>query len=45
VSSNNTIIHSAGSVGKRAEYEIEAVTPGVVEGHVLHALGEALTCL
>jgi hypothetical protein len=43
VSSNNTIINSSGSVGKRAEYEIDAVTAGVVEGHVLDALGEALT--
>jgi hypothetical protein len=42
VSSTNTIINSAGRVGKRAEYEIDAVTPAVVEAHVFHALGEAL---
>jgi len=42
VSSTNTIINSAGSVGKRAEYDIDSLTPGVIEAHVLHALGEAL---
>ncbi len=43
VSSTNTIINSAGSVGKRAQYEIAEVTSQVIEGHVLHVLGEALS--
>jgi hypothetical protein len=40
VSSSNTIINSGGSVGKRGEYTIEAVTDEVVLAHVLNALEE-----
>jgi hypothetical protein len=43
VSSSNTIINSGGSVGKRGDYTIEAVTDDVVLGHVMHALEEAFT--
>lgn len=41
VSASNTIIHSGGSVGKRGEYAIEALTEDVVVGHVFSALEEA----
>ena len=43
VSSTNTIIHSGGGVGKRGEYEVEAVTADVVVDHVLRTLEEAFT--
>jgi hypothetical protein len=42
VSSTNTLINSGGSVGKRGEYEIDAVTADVVADHVLRTLQEAL---
>ncbi len=41
VSSSNTMINQAGSVGKRGEYELDAVTADVVAGHVLQTLNEA----
>lgn len=41
VSSTNTIINSGGSRGKRAEYEVEAITAEVVSGHVMQTLQEA----
>jgi hypothetical protein len=43
VSSTNTMNNSAGSVGKRGEYDVDAVTREVVEGHVLHTLREAFS--
>jgi hypothetical protein len=42
VSSTNTMINSAGNVGKRGEYPIDAVTVEVVEAHILQTLREAL---
>jgi hypothetical protein len=42
VSSTNTIVNSNGSLGKRGEYEIEAMTADVVADHVLRTLQEAL---
>jgi hypothetical protein len=42
VSSTNTMISSAGSVGKRGDYNIEEVTPEVIEGHVLQTLRDVL---
>ncbi len=42
VSSSNTMIHSSGSVGKRGEYEIDAMTADVVADHVIQTLQEAL---
>jgi hypothetical protein len=42
VSSTNTMINSGGSLGKRGEYEIDAVTTDVVADHVLQTLQEAL---
>jgi hypothetical protein len=42
VSSTNTVIHSSGSVGKRGEYDIDAVTSDVVADHILQTLEEAL---
>ena len=41
VSSTTTIMNSSGSVGKRGEYEIDAVTGDVVVDHVLLALEKA----
>lgn len=41
VSSTTTIINSAGTVGKRGEYEIEMLTADVVVSHVLQALEKA----
>jgi hypothetical protein len=41
VSSTNTIINSGASVGKRGEYELEALTADVVVDHVLRALEQA----
>ena len=41
VSSTNTMIGHGGNVGKRGEYEIDAVTTDVVAGHVIQTLGEA----
>ena len=41
VSSTNTMMSQGGTVGKRAEYEIDAVTADVVAGHVLQTLSEA----
>jgi len=43
VASTNTIINSSGSVGKRGAYDVDALTPTIVEAHVLHALREGLT--
>jgi hypothetical protein len=42
VSSTNTMMNSNGSVGKRAEYEVDAVTTDVVTDHILQALQDAL---
>ena len=42
VSSTNTIVNSNGSLGKRGEYEIDAMTADVVAEHVLRSLEEAL---
>jgi hypothetical protein len=42
VSSTNTIVNSNGNLGKRGEYEIEALTADVVADHVLRTLHEAL---
>jgi hypothetical protein len=42
VSSNNTTVNSNGNVGKRGEYEIDAMTTDVVEEHVLRTLQESL---
>ncbi len=41
VSSTNTMVNSSGSLGKRGEYEIDAVTADVVVAHVLQTLEEA----
>jgi hypothetical protein len=41
VASTNTMSNSAGSLGKRGEYEVDAVTAEVVVGHVLQTLQEA----
>jgi hypothetical protein len=41
VSSTNTMMSHAGTVGKRGEYEIEAVTADVVTSHVIQTLTEA----
>jgi len=41
VSSTNTMIGHAGNVGKRGEYEVDAVTADVVATHVIQTLGEA----
>jgi hypothetical protein len=43
VSSTNTMINFGGSVGKRGEYEIAALTGDVVVGHVLQVLQDAFT--
>jgi hypothetical protein len=42
VSSTNTMVSQGGTVGKRAEYEIDAVTSDVVASHVIQTLNEAL---
>jgi hypothetical protein len=42
VSSTNTMMNSNGSVGKRAEYEVEAITTDVVTDHILQTLQDAL---
>jgi hypothetical protein len=41
VSSTNTIVNNAGSIGKRGEYEIDAVTADVVANQVIQTLREA----
>ena len=41
VSSINTMPNESGSVGKRAEYEIGALTADVVASHVIQTLNEA----
>jgi len=41
VSSINTITGHGGSVGKRGEYDLEAVTADVVANHVIQTLKEA----
>jgi hypothetical protein len=43
VSSTNTMQNQGGSVGKRGEYEIEAVTADVVASHVIQTLNEAFS--
>jgi hypothetical protein len=43
VSSTNTMLNQGGSVGKRGEYEIEAVTADVVTSHVIQTLKEAFS--
>jgi hypothetical protein len=43
VSSTNTMINFGGSVGKRGEYDIDALTAEVVVGHVLQVLKDAFT--
>jgi hypothetical protein len=43
VSSTNTMLSHGGSVGKRGEHEIEAMTPDVVANHVIQTLNEAFT--
>lgn len=42
VSSTNTMINSAGSVGKRGDYDIEELTADVIQGHVLQTLRDVL---
>ena len=41
VSSTNTMTSHGGSVGKRGEYVIDAVTPDVVASHVIQTLSDA----
>ncbi len=41
VSSINTVASSGGSIGKRGEYELDAMTADVVVDHVLKTLQEA----
>ncbi len=41
VSSTNTMMGQGGSVGKRGEYEIDAVTADIVASHVIQTLNEA----
>jgi hypothetical protein len=43
VSSTNTMTASIGNLGKRGEYELDAVTADVVAEHVLQILQEALS--
>jgi hypothetical protein len=43
VSTNNTIVNSGGSRGKRGEYDLDAVNEDVVAAHVLQTLQEAFT--
>ena len=42
VSSTNTMLNSNGTLGKRAEYEVDAITADVVTDHVLQTLQDAL---
>jgi hypothetical protein len=41
VSSTNSMINHGGTVGKRGEYEVDAVTADVVTSHVIQTLQEA----
>ncbi len=41
VSSTNSMINQVGSVGKRGEYELDAVTADVVARHVIQTLNDA----
>jgi hypothetical protein len=41
VSSTNTMMRQGGSIGKRGEYEIDALSVDVVANHVIQALSEA----
>jgi hypothetical protein len=41
VSSTNTMSGQTGSIGKRGEYEVDAMTADVVTTHVIQALSEA----
>ena len=41
VSATNTMMTHGGSVGKRGEYDIDALTADVVEGHVIQTLNDA----
>ena len=41
VSSSNTMMSPGGSVGKRGEYEVDAVTADVVASHAIQTLSEA----
>jgi hypothetical protein len=41
VSSTNTMINHGGTVGKRGEYEVDAVTADVVTTHVIQTLSDA----
>jgi hypothetical protein len=41
VSSTDTMLGNGGTVGKRGDYEIDAVTADVVASHVIQALNEA----
>jgi hypothetical protein len=41
VSSTNTMINHGGTVGKRGEYEVDAVTAEVVTTHIIQTLSEA----
>jgi hypothetical protein len=41
VSSTNTMINHGGRIGKRGEYELDAVTADVVANHVIETLAEA----
>jgi hypothetical protein len=41
VSSSNTMINSGGSLGKRGEYEVDAMTPEVIAHHVIQTVQEA----
>ncbi|MDB4993367.1 MAG: hypothetical protein JWM74_799 [Myxococcaceae bacterium] len=43
VSSNNTIVNSGGSRGKRGEYDVDGVNEDVVATHVLQTLNEAFS--
>jgi hypothetical protein len=43
VSSTNAMLNQGGSVGKRGEYQIEAVTADVVVSHVIQTLSEAFS--
>ena len=41
VSSSNTMMNSSGSLGKRGEYEVEAMTAEVIAHHVIQTVQEA----
>ncbi len=43
VSSTNRLTSHGGSVGKRGEYPVDAVTPDVVASHVIDTLNDAFT--